>query len=86
MQITQHADARMNQRGITREMIDFVLKYGEVNQDKTYIDRNGADQIVKELEENLKMARQRFGKPARINKAKRPARQNDFSDYNIVSR
>lgn len=85
MQITQHADARMNQRGITREMIDFVLKYGEVKQDKTYIDRKGADKIIKELEENLKIARQRFGKPARISQAKRPAKQNTFSDY-IVSR
>lgn len=76
----------MSQRGITREMIDFVLKYGEVKQDKTYIDRKNANQIVKELEENLKIARLRFGKPARINRAKRPNRKDAFSDYIIVTR
>lgn len=85
MQITRHAEVRMNQRGITREMIEFVMKYGEVKQDKSYIDKKGADQIIKELEENLRVARRFFGKPTRINRSKRPVRQDAFSDYNIVS-
>lgn len=84
--LSQHAEARLNQRGISRDMIDFVLRYGEVNQDKTYIDHKGADQIIKELEESLKIARQRFGKPARINRAKKTTRKDAFSDYDIVSR
>jgi hypothetical protein len=65
MHITQHARARMTQRGITLEMIDLVLEYGEVHQDKTYLDRKGAEQVVRELEAKLKVAKQIFGKSAR---------------------
>lgn len=57
MHLTQHAHARMTQRGITRSMIDLVLEYGEVNQDKTYIDRKHAQQLVTELSAKIKAAR-----------------------------
>ncbi|MEY4209720.1 MAG: hypothetical protein RLZ92_98 [Pseudomonadota bacterium] len=84
MHITQHARARMTQRGITLEMIDLVLEYGEVNQDKTYLDRKGAEQVVRELEAKLKVAKQIFGKSAR---AKQDLVKKDvYFGYNSTAR
>jgi hypothetical protein len=68
MQLTQHAHARMTQRGITRSMIDLVLEYGEIKQDKTYIDRKHAQQLVTELSAKLKAAR----KALEVNGCKAP--------------
>ena len=47
----------MSQRGITRSMVNLVLEYGEANQDKTYLDRNQALKLVRELEERLRVAK-----------------------------
>ena len=57
MRLTQHAHQRMTQRGITRTMIDLVLEFGEVNQDKAYLDKKHAQQLVRELEEKLRIAK-----------------------------
>ena len=57
MHITDHARTRMSQRGITRSMINLVLEYGEVKQDKSYLDRKLAMQLVRELEEKLRVAK-----------------------------
>jgi hypothetical protein len=55
--ITFHAHVRMGQRAINRSMIDLVLEYGEVKQDKTYLNRKHAQQLVRELEEKLRVAK-----------------------------
>ena len=39
MQFTRHAHQRMTQRSITRSMIDLVLEFGEVEQDKAILDK-----------------------------------------------
>ena len=57
MRLTQHAHQRMTQRGITRSMIDLVLEFGEVEQDKAYLDKKHAQQLVRELEEKLRTAK-----------------------------
>ncbi len=57
MQLTQHAHQRMTQRGITRSMIDLVLEYGEVQQDKAVLDKKHAQRLVRELEEKLRIAK-----------------------------
>lgn len=57
MRLTQHAHQRMTQRGITRSMIDLVLEYGEVKQDKAYLDKKHAQQLVRDLEEKLRTAK-----------------------------
>ena len=57
MNITQHAQQRMTQRGISRSMINLVLEFGEVKQDKTYLNRKNAMQLVRELEEKLRIAK-----------------------------
>lgn len=57
MRLTQHAHQRMTQRGITRSMIDLVLEYGEVEQDKSFLDKKHAQQLVRDLEEKLRTAK-----------------------------
>lgn len=68
MHITTHARLRMTQRGITRSMIDLVLEYGEVNQDKTYIDKKHAQQLVKELSAKLRAVKKELA----VNGSKAP--------------
>jgi hypothetical protein len=57
MQFTQHAHQRMTQRGITRSMINLVLEFGEVEQDKAILDKKHAQQLIRELEEKLRTAK-----------------------------
>lgn len=57
MQFTRHAHQRMAQRGITRSMIDLVLEFGEVEQDKAVLDKKHAQQLIRELEKKLRTAK-----------------------------
>jgi hypothetical protein len=57
MRLTQHANLRMTQRGITRLMIDLVLEYGQVEQDKAILNRKHAQELIRELEEKLRTAK-----------------------------
>ena len=57
MKLTQHAQHRMTQRGITRSMIDLVLEFGELDQDKSVLNRKQAQKLVRELEEKIKTAK-----------------------------
>lgn len=57
MQLTRHAHQRMTQRGITRSMIDLVLEFGEVEQDKAILDKKHAQQLIRELEVKLRTAK-----------------------------
>ena len=57
MQFTRHAHQRTTQRGITRSMIDLVLEFGEVEQDKAILDKKHAQQLIRELEEKLRTAK-----------------------------
>lgn len=57
MQFTRHAHQRMTQRGITRSMIDLVLEFGEVEQDKAILDKKHAQRLIRELEEKLRTAK-----------------------------
>jgi|GEM_PF-437953 len=49
MHITFHAGQRMNQRGITKELIDFVIKYGEIDNERRTVTRDAAVRLVAEL-------------------------------------
>jgi len=57
MRLTQHAHLRMTQRGITRSMIDLVLEYGQLEQDKAVLNRKRAQELIRELEEKLRTAK-----------------------------
>ena len=57
MRLTQHAQQRMTQRGITRSMIDLVLEFGEVEQDKAYLNKRQTLKLIRELEEKIRTAK-----------------------------
>lgn len=42
MKQTKHIRQRMSQRGVTREMVDLVIEYGETEQDKHVMGRREA--------------------------------------------
>lgn len=46
MNYTQHADRRMNQRGISKKMTDLVLQYGKIEQDKRVLNNKEGCQKV----------------------------------------
>lgn len=39
MKKTKHMDKRMSQRGITQDMIDFTLNFGEITNDKWFTNK-----------------------------------------------
>jgi len=58
MHITHHAGQRMNQRGISRRILDFTLRHGRVEGDKHIVDRNESRRIIERLNEELRVAKQ----------------------------
>lgn len=42
MQASKHAQQRMSQRGITKQMLEMALMYGEIEQDKYVLGKKGA--------------------------------------------
>src|SRR3970040_446574 len=57
MHITQHADRRMNQRGISRRLLQPPPRHGRVEGDKYVLDRNASRRLIDELEEELRLAK-----------------------------
>lgn len=49
MKLTLHAQERMNLRGINKSMIDIVLQYGEIIQDKYYLSSVKARQLLQQM-------------------------------------
>lgn len=54
MQITAHADARMNQRGINKKHLGLVLEHGEPDGDKVVLSAKAARQRAEVLRQELK--------------------------------
>ncbi len=46
---THHMVTRMNQRGMTQDLIDLALEYGECQQDRYVLTRKGLQQLVEKL-------------------------------------
>ena len=57
MHITFHADQRMNHRGITKEMIELTIQYGEVQNEVRTLSRDAAARLVVELQHQMKIAK-----------------------------
>lgn len=57
MHISRHADQRMNQRGISRRLIEFALRHGRVEGDKHVLDRKESRRIIESLTEQLRLAK-----------------------------
>lgn len=64
MQKTAHSDVRMNQRGITRDMIELVLEFGELEGDKTVLTEKACRlsiETLKKLQKKLEHASKKGG-------------------------
>lgn len=62
MQVSRHADRRMNQRGISRRLVDFTLRHGRVVGDRHVLDRNESRRLIDALSEELRLAKRVFEK------------------------
>jgi hypothetical protein len=62
MHITNHAGQRMNQRGITKEMIELTLQYGATQDEVTTLSRDAAARLVAELQRQMKILKKLLDK------------------------
>lgn len=51
---TKHAIKRMNQRGITKEMIDLTIEYGKCKKDKIILNMKEIKKLIKKVSTKLK--------------------------------
>jgi hypothetical protein len=58
MHISHHAGQRMNQRGISRRILDFTLPYRRLEGDRRVVDRKESQRIIDRLNEELRVAKQ----------------------------
>lgn len=62
MNKTKHIDQRMNQRGITKDMIDFTITHGEIKNDKWFTNKKILQKSIQQLEKQLKVAKRLLDK------------------------
>lgn len=48
--MTHHMDVRMNQRGITGELVSLVLEHGEWSGDRCRLDKKGLRSLIEGLD------------------------------------
>lgn len=46
---TRHMMTRMNQRGMTQDLVDLALEYGECQHDKYILTRKGLERLLADL-------------------------------------
>jgi hypothetical protein len=54
--MTLHMDVRMNQRGITADLVSLALEYGEWRGDRCRLDRKGLKQLIAGLDRQRAIA------------------------------
>jgi len=54
LEFTKHAKARMNQRGISKEMIDLTLEYGKCVQDKVILKSRDIKKLLHKVSKEIK--------------------------------
>lgn len=52
---TKHIEKRMGQRGISGDMLDLVLNYGEETGDKVVLSRRGAAKLLRDFRTLMKI-------------------------------
>jgi hypothetical protein len=57
MHTTQHVMQRMSQRGVSGEMVDFVLNYGQLEQDKYVLGKRQALELLDELKKQERVVK-----------------------------
>lgn len=62
MRTTTHMDARMNQRGINKELVNLALEYGEPKGDKTVLGRKECHEAMQQLRRELKVLERAMSK------------------------
>ena len=55
---TRHFQARMNQRGITMEMVNLVMQFGALDGDRYVLNRDGAVYLLNKLRKLQRVAMQ----------------------------
>jgi hypothetical protein len=55
LQLTTHAQTRMNQRGITLEMIQLVLEYGKYSQDRVTLVSRDIQKVISKVSQETKI-------------------------------
>ena len=51
---TKHALQRMNQRGVTREMIDLTIEYGQYHKDKIILKSRDIKKLIRKVSQEIK--------------------------------
>lgn len=57
MQVTRHAGQRMNQRGISRRLVEFTMRHGRIEGDRRVLDRQESRRLIEMLTEELRLAK-----------------------------
>ena len=57
MHTTQHVMQRMSQRGVSGEMVDFVLNHGQLEQDKYVLGKRQALELLDELKKQERVVK-----------------------------
>jgi len=57
MRYTRHIKEKMSQRGINRELLEIVLIYGVIKQDKVILNRKRCKKILKKIDGYRKRAK-----------------------------
>lgn len=55
MRMTKHIQTRMNQRGITREMIELVLAYGQDQHGKVSLNRKNTQRLLAQKQREIQV-------------------------------
>ena len=62
VRVSHHAGQRMNQRGISRRLVEFALRHGRVEGNKHILDRNESRRVIDALMEELRLAKRALDK------------------------
>lgn len=62
MKYTYHSQNRMNQRGISKEMIEFTLNYGSINGDAYITNKKLLQKVIQHLNKQLILAKRLIDK------------------------
>lgn len=54
MRDTKHFQQRMSQRGVNRAMVDLVLTFGEIDQDKHVLGKRQAQALLGSIQQELR--------------------------------
>jgi hypothetical protein len=62
MKYTDHSQNRMNQRGISKEMIEFTLNHGSINGDAYITNKKVLRKMIEHLNKQLTLAKKLIDK------------------------